>query len=301
MSTSMPDVNFQEKSTISDTLDWVGMRQIALPLQLQAGQHQCASIQATASPYVNLIQPAAKGIHMSRIYLSLNGVVESTLTPKSLKSLLSDYLSTHQGLSDAAKLELDFELMLKRTALISDNFGWKSYPCKITMIQNQSATKLELQVKVPYSSTCPCSAALARQLIQKQFLQDFDSTQPIDHEKLHQWLGSTQGIVATPHSQRSEALINFSVDSEMAYFPFQFAIDLAEEVLSTPVQTAVKREDEQEFARLNGQNLMFVEDAARKLKQAFYAESMLLDFNIQVTHFESLHAHDAVAMVSKQS
>ena len=30
--------------------------------------------------------------------------------------------------------------------------------------------------------------------------------------------------------------------------------------LKTPVQAAVKREDEQEFARLNGQNLMFCED-----------------------------------------
>ena len=36
-----------------------------------------------------------------------------------------------------------------------------------------------------------------------------------------------------------------------------------EAALGTPVQTAVKREDEQAFARLNGRNLMFCEDAPR--------------------------------------
>ena len=43
-------------------------------------------------------------------------------------------------------------------------------------------------------------------------------------------------------------------------------IDRIESSLKTPVQAAVKREDEQEFARLNGQNLMFCEDAARRLQ-----------------------------------
>lgn len=38
-------------------------------------------------------------------------------------------------------------------------------------------------------------------------------------------------------------------------------IDQMEAVLATPVQTAVKRADEQAFAWLNGQNLMYVEDA----------------------------------------
>jgi GTP cyclohydrolase I len=43
-------------------------------------------------------------------------------------------------------------------------------------------------------------------------------------------------------------------------------IDLVENTLKTPVQAAVKREDEREFARLNGANLMFCEDAGRRLK-----------------------------------
>lgn len=74
-------------------------------------------------------------------------------------------------------------------------------------------------------------------------------------------------------------------------------IDTAENALGTPVQTAVKRADEQAFARLNGQNLMYVEDAVRRLHQALARRFEA--FNVRVTHRESLHAHDAVAQVSQ--
>ena len=63
------------------------------------------------------------------------------------------------------------------------------------------------------------------------------------------------------------------------------------------MQTAVKRADEQAFARLNGQNLMYVEDAARRLQQALAGRFDA--YCVRVTHRESLHAHDAMARVSK--
>ena len=65
----------------------------------------------------------------------------------------------------------------------------------------------------------------------------------------------------------------------------------------TPVQTAVKREDEQEFARLNGENSMFVEDALRTMKKALNSFDSLESFEIKTHHFESLHAHDAVGSI----
>ena len=68
----------------------------------------------------------------------------------------------------------------------------------------------------------------------------------------------------------------------------------------TPVQTAVKREDEQAFARLNAENLMFCEDAARRVAAALSADPRIQRFDAEVAHFESLHAHDAVARVTGQ-
>lgn len=65
------------------------------------------------------------------------------------------------------------------------------------------------------------------------------------------------------------------------------------------MQAAVKREDEQEFARLNGENLMFCEDAARRLQSALDVETAYQDFWLRVDHMESLHPHDAVSIVTK--
>ena len=83
-------------------------------------------------------------------------------------------------------------------------------------------------------------------------------------------------------------------------FPITALIDSIEGALKTPVQTAVKRVDEQEFAKLNGQNLMFCEDSARRLKRALDGQPCYQDFWLRVNHLESLHAHNAVAIATKE-
>jgi GTP cyclohydrolase I len=65
------------------------------------------------------------------------------------------------------------------------------------------------------------------------------------------------------------------------------------------VQTAVKRADEQAFALLNGQNLMFCEDAARRIQAALEPDERISDFWLRASHHESLHPHDAVAVATK--
>lgn len=153
---------------------------------------------------------------------------------------------------------------------------------------------IELQVEVSYSSTCPCSAALARQLIQQRFAWDFPDQQ-VDYSSVLDWLGSTQGIVATPHSQRSTATLQLRLAPGCVELPVLALIDSAEQALGTPVQTAVKRADEQAFALANGQNLMFCEDAARRLHRTLRQLPQASAFRLKVVHAESLHAHDAVA------
>ena len=150
-----------------------------------------------------------------------------------------------------------------------------------------------------YSSTCPCSAALARQLIQKAFQDKFTQQDNLALADVHEWLGSTEGIVATPHSQRSVAELKVKLNPSVSDFPIKELVDLIEGSLKTPVQAAVKREDEQEFARLNGQNLMFCEDAARRLQHTMNQASHFDDFWLRINHLESLHAHDAVSVATK--
>jgi GTP cyclohydrolase I len=121
---------------------------------------------------------------------------------------------------------------------------------------------------------------------------------PLDRAAVFAWLGSEDGICATPHSQRSTAEVRVRLASGFD-LPIVDLVDAIEDALKTPVQTAVKREDEQAFALLNGQNLMFCEDAARRMHAALDADARIQDFWVRASHHESLHAHDAVAVATK--
>ena len=169
----------------------------------------------------------------------------------------------------------------------------------VSALLDRGAFSLEVGVEVAYSSTCPCSAALARQLIQENFAKDFRTDEALDYVAVMEWLGSEQGINATPHSQRSTAQIKARLVPSFKSLPFIEIIDRIEAALKTPVQTAVKREDEQAFARLNGQNLMFCEDAARRMQRALDEDERVSDFWVRASHFESLHPHNAVAVATK--
>jgi len=285
---TLPDVAAQS-SQQAIALEWVGMCGIASPVLIN-GQRLSAKIDAG----VNLVDATARGIHMSRLYLALDQLETENLTPALLRHLLQCFLDSHEGLSNKAYVRIHSDVLLKRSALVSPLAGWKSYPTSIEASLKNGMFHVELKILVSYSSTCPCSAALARQLIQRQFIDDFANTS-LQHADVLAWLGSSKGIVATPHSQRSAAHLTIRLEHQFPQLPLETIINNAEGALGTAVQTAVKRADEQAFALANGQNLMFCEDAARRLNTVLQKTSGVEAFKLKVVHAESLHSHDAVA------
>ncbi|WNC69285.1 GTP cyclohydrolase FolE2 [Thalassotalea nanhaiensis] len=300
MPTSMPDIANQTAAQTEGTLDRVGMGNIEMPVMVAAKDEAERIVSAHIDAFVNLNDPKAKGIHMSRLYLLLDDLASNnTLTYSSLTNLLTEFISSHEDLSDTAYVKFNFDYPMRREALISGKKGWRVYPVTIIGKIEQGKLDIELCIDIAYSSTCPCSAALARQLIQQAFASKFEQQDSIAKEDIQQWLGSTEGIVATPHSQRSIAEIKVKLNSMVSSFPITDIVDTIEASLQTPVQAAVKREDEQEFARLNGQNLMFCEDAARRVQHAMNLIEGYDDFWVKINHLESLHAHDAIAITTK--
>lgn len=296
---AMPDIATEADAGNAGQLDWVGMDEIAVPVRLANQDGDIVQSPARVSAFVNLKRADARGIHMSRLYLHVDKHLSSEpMTPCSLRRLLRDFLDSHADLSDRARISVRFDHMIRRPALASDNSGWKTYPVVINATMEEGAFAFELETEILYSSTCPCSAALARQLIQEKFSADFADDKLIAHDTVREWLGSESGILATPHSQRSSARVRVRLASGFE-FPIVDLIDMVEGALQTPVQTAVKREDEQAFALLNGQNLMFCEDAARRMQRALNGDERIVDFWLRAAHLESLHPHDAVAYSSK--
>lgn len=295
----LPDVAVHAQPHLAGALDWVGMADIQVPVHFDAGDGEPQRVSARVGAFVNLKRPDRRGIHMSRLYVQVEQALGTQpLTVSTLRALLRGFLDSHDELADRACLSIKFEQLVRRPALRSDHSGWRAYPVTIEASLTGDAFLLELGTEVVYSSTCPASAALSRQLIQDQFARDFGAGAPIDRAAVLAWLGSEQGIVATPHAQRSVACLRVRprLGADLRLIDL---IDRVELALGTPVQTAVKREDEQAFALANGANLMFCEDAARRIQKALDGDDHLSDFHIRVEHQESLHPHDAVAYASK--
>ncbi len=297
----MPDVASEAQPESAGALDWVGMDGIEMAVLVGAAGEPAQRVPARVAAFVNLHRADARGIHMSRLYLHLDRHLSGErLTPASLRRLLRDFLDSHEGLSDRARIEVRFDHLVRRTSLASGHSGWRSYPVEIVARLDESGFDVEAQLDVQYSSTCPASAALARQLIQEQFARDFAEGLPLDRAVVLDWLGTPAGIVATPHAQRSTARVRVKLAHDRDFLLADL-VDLVEGALKTPVQTAVKRTDEQAFALANGQNLMFCEDAARRLHRVLDADDRIADFQLRVAHHESLHPHDAVAHASKHA
>jgi GTP cyclohydrolase I len=297
----MPDVAAQTHPYLGAALDWVGMDGIEMSVRFDAGDGDVQRSSARVGAFVNLTRPDRRGIHMSRLYLLMDEYLSArTLDASMLEHLLRAFLESHRDLADRARISIRFEQLIRRAALRSENSGWRAYPVSIEAGFGADGFHLDLRTEVVYSSTCPASAALSRQLIQEQFTKDFEATKPLDHAAVLTWLGSEKGIVATPHAQRSIARLQVRyVDG--APLNLIALIDRVELSLGTPVQTAVKRIDEQAFALANGSNLMFCEDAARRIQRALDADDSIADFQVRLEHQESLHPHDAVAHVSKNT
>lgn len=292
---TLADIQNQDLGLKFDALDWVGMEEIGLPIRLKS-MSEDMEIPTKVDAMVDLVKSSQRGIHMSRLYLlAQENLTSRPLTLSDLGQLTSEFLKSQEGLSTRALLRLGFDLALLRPSLKSGNKAYKTYPSEILVVNQNFKPRFFLKVNVKYSSTCPASAALARQLIQDQFGRDFSGN--VSSEKVKEWLGTASGIVATPHSQRSEGVVQAEVNVDST-LNLEKLIDLIEEALQTPVQAAVKRVDEQEFALRNGQNLMFCEDAARRVRGSLEKDPSVLDFYARFAHLESLHPHNAVSRVS---
>src|SRR5690606_524046 len=145
-----------------------------------------------------------------RLYRLVDGLAEQEgITPAVLRDTLRAMIDSHRDCeTSSARLRLSFDLLLRRPALVSAGLaGWKGYPVELEATLRQGVFSLRARVTVAYSSTCPCSAALSRQLVEQAFLDAFSGLGRVSPSRVAAWLRQ-HATLATPHSQRSEARID---------------------------------------------------------------------------------------------
>lgn len=292
------DVASNIKSDVSTTIDYVGMNGIQIPFRwYELADNQLNGLLNCA---VSLDDPDVKGIHMSRLYnLAVDYFNIEAVDPQSFIAFSKELSKTQNDLSKNGFLKLSFELPKKQHSLLSGNYGWIYYPVSIASQIIDHEVSFILSLQLTYSSTCPCSVSLSRELLAKDFTEAMKHTSLISVNDVEEWILTQSQTGGQAHAQRSFATIKLNYNHTQPIPTFYSLIDRFENMLKTPVQGSVKRIDEQEFARLNAKSQKFCEDAVRMLKNEITSDGSINDYDIMVSHEESLHPHNAVARCVK--
>lgn len=272
---TLPDSQNADGSDISGAhvpILQVGISNFRLPLFYLTPSYEKIMLETSVSGTVSLAADK-KGINMSRIMRTFYEFKDRVFDLELLEEILLLYRSDLD--SSRARIKLNFEYPMMKKSLRSPNEGFQYYTVSYEGIMDdlQRFRKL-IHFDFVYSSACPCSSDLA------------------EHAR------QARNIYSVPHSQRSKARIIAEIRQGERILPEDMQA-LCLSALQTETQVMVKREDEQAFAELNGAYVKFVEDAARLLYEQFDADARIRDFQIACAHLESLHSHDAVAVINK--
>lgn len=270
---SLPDMMHAEGAIqgANVPIHQVGVSNFKLPLAFKTKRGSRvleASIIGSVSLEANL-----KGINMSRIVRSFYESKERQFSLDTLVHILERYRKRVGSLT--ARLKVSFSYPLLQKSLRSKLEGYQFYRCSYeATIDGKNNLRRFIWFDFVYSSACPCSAELT------------------EHAR------DRRSVYGVPHSQRSKARIRVELQKRTTV-TIEDLQQLCADALRTETQVMVKREDEQAFAELNGSYLKFVEDASRLLFKALNGDKRIKDFEIACAHFESLHSHDAVAVICK--
>ena len=250
----------------------VGISNFRIPLLFITESSDTLTLETSVTGTVSL-EADQKGINMSRIMRVFYTFQNRIFTPDLLKEILLQYKDEINAQS--ARVRLSFEYPILKTSLRSGLDGWQYYRSAYEgRIDNSDRFRKYIHFDFIYSSACPCSSELS------------------EHAR------ESREVFGIPHSQRSTARVSVEI-SENEHLSIERIQELCLEALQTETQVMVKREDEQAFAEMNGAYTKFVEDAARLLHEQLNSEPKIADFQVACAHLESLHSHDAVAVINK--
>jgi len=200
-----------------------------------------------------------RGTHMSRFLEVLNRYHTEVFIDK-LDAFLSELKTTLKA--DSAYIDIMFPFFVKKKAPVSRVSSLLSYDCNFNASFKDSF-ELWIGVKVPVTTLCPCSKAIS---------------------------------VYGAHNQRSEIFI------KVRYREFVWLeelIQLAEKHSSCEIYPLLKRSDEKYVTEKAYNNPKFVEYVVREITLELNKDKRITGFYVEAENLESIHAHNAYALISK--
>jgi GTP cyclohydrolase I len=196
---------------------------------------------------------------MSRFLEVLNQHHRS-ITPSQIIPILHDIRKKLDAAD--AHIQMEFPYFIEKAAPVTGAKGLMDYQCTFEGTSNGSDDFI-LGVKAPATSLCPCSKEI-----------------------------SMYGA----HNQRCEITARVRTKSMLW---IEDLVKIMEGAASAPVYAVLKRPDEKFVTEQAFDNPKFVEDIIRDLAVALNREDRVLWYSIESENFESIHNHNAYAMIER--
>lgn len=286
-------INIKTQNLV-ETLDWVGIDSMKLPIRYQLN-HTLSQTAASIDVYVSLDQGKFKGIDMAELFFNTQATLANQeLNFDNLDNLTSLILKCHKDRSLSSKIKIDFDFFLEKPTLRSKEIGIQAYPLSLEFVNSSTQKKAFVYFEITYASTCPCSEAASRKENLEKFLNFFE-TSAHPKQDFENWYLDSSNTFAHPHAQKSIAKFKLEIDantSDLFELVNLFIVEI-EDTIQTSVNGAVRQEDEAAFTSKMGDNLIFIEDAAKKFKDYIKNRPEIISSCVELIHNESIHPHNA--------
>jgi len=241
-------------------IDRVGIRGLRFPVEVRDRDGSVQRTVATGALAVDLPEHY-KGTHMSRFVEALNSH-GGCLDVRSMAALPRELLER----LDARKAHVEFQFPFFRSkpAPVSGLEGMIDYEVRFE-VEAEAGGEVDfvVTVMVPVATLCPCSKEI-----------------------------SERGA----HNQRG--LVSYSVRFREPVW-IEDLIELVERSASCELYSLLKRPDEKVVTERAYDNPVFVEDLVRNVASRSEAHDEIRWYRVEAENFESIHNHNAYAVIEK--
>ena len=239
----------------------MGVKGLRFPVEVRDKDGSTQRSVATVALAVDLPEHY-KGTHMSRFVEALNahGGCLDVRTMASLPAELLERLDARK-----AHVEFEFPFFLSKSAPVTGRPGLMDYVVRFEVeAELDGPVDFIVTIQVPVATLCPCSKEI-----------------------------SDRGA----HNQRG--IVTYSVRFREPVW-IEDLIALVERSASCELYSLLKRPDEKAVTERAYDNPVFVEDLVRNVASRSNAHDAILWYRVEAENFESIHNHQAYAVLEKR-
>lgn len=241
-------------------IDRVGVKGLRYPVKVRDKHHAEQNTIATVQLTVDLPHHF-KGTHMSR-FIEVLSAHGPVIHVQNIRQILEKL--TERLESACAHIDFEFPFFLEKLAPVSGSPGLLDYTARFNATLENGRMDFVVTTVVPVTTLCPCSKAISS---------------------------------AGAHNQRGE--VTFAVRCAKPMW-IEDMIRVVEDSASSELYSLLKRVDEKAVTERAYANPVFVEDLVRNVAQRCEADSNVLWYRIEAENFESIHNHNAYALIEKR-